>query len=35
MNITKSMTSLKDSKIAQIFTNPPNPNPPRKNYDGR
>lgn len=29
------MTSLKESKISTIFANPPNPNPPPKNYEGR
>lgn len=34
-NITKSMASLKESKVSPIFTNPPNLRPPPKSYEGR
>ena len=35
MNVSKSLASLKESKISPIFTNPPNRNPPSKSYEGR
>ena len=33
-NLSRSINSLKGSKIAAIFANPPNPNPPQRYYEG-
>jgi hypothetical protein len=33
-NLSKSINSLKGSKLAAIFTNPPNTNPPPRHYEG-
>lgn len=33
-NLSKSINSLKESKLASIFTSPPNLYPPSKSYEG-